>query len=183
MILVYNYKCGSEKRLHDAAAELPQRALATVGAKERKEKHNNYDLTHGEYHNKRVPAVLQVIHEHANAPCDCIVQLVHTRAESRMIYFFIADLIRGDKVYVIPIVAHLLYVLSTYICLGEHAYTYLPDSHATSIRLIIFTLVDHALRRVLTAINTSSSSSGRTPSLVFLWVLLDSIQDNWLKQN
>ena len=48
-------------RLHDAAAELPQRALATVavGAKERKEKHN-YDLKHSEYHNKRVPAVLQV---------------------------------------------------------------------------------------------------------------------------
>ena len=34
----------------------------------------------------------------------------------------------------------------------------------------MFTLVDHALRRVLTVINTSSSSSGRTPSLVFLWV-------------
>ena len=61
MTLVYNYKCGSEKRLHDAAAELPQRALATVavGTKERKEKHN-YDLKHSEYHNKRVPAVLQV---------------------------------------------------------------------------------------------------------------------------
>ena len=42
-------------------------------------------------------------------------------------------------------------------------------------------LVDHALRRALTTINTSSSSSGRTPSLVFLWVLLDSIQDNWVK--
>ena len=54
------------------------------------------------------------------------------------------------------------------ICLGEHTCTYLPDSLATGIRLIInctsFTLVDHALRRV----------SGRTPSLVFLWVLLDS---------
>ena len=37
----------------------PQRARATVGDKERKEKHN-YDLKHGEYHNKRVPAVLQV---------------------------------------------------------------------------------------------------------------------------
>ena len=59
-----------------------------------------------------------------------------------MIYFFIADLIRGHKVYVILIVAHLLYVLSTYICLGEHACTYLPDSLATGIRLIIFTLVD-----------------------------------------
>ena len=59
LTLVYNYKCGSEKRLHDAAAELPQRARATVGAKERKEKHN-YDLKRGEYHNKRVPAVLQV---------------------------------------------------------------------------------------------------------------------------
>ena len=30
-----------------------------------------------------------------------------------MIYFFIADWIRGHKVYVILIVAHLLYVLST----------------------------------------------------------------------
>ena len=95
-----------------------------------------------------------------------------------MIYFFIADLIRGHKVYVILIVAP-TYVISTYICLGEHACTYLPDSLATGIRLIIFTLVDHALRRVLTAINTSSSSSGRTPSLVFL---LDSIQDNWLNR-
>ena len=98
-----------------------------------------------------------------------------------MIYFFIADLIRGRKVYVILIVAHLL---STYICLGEHACTYLPDSFATGIiNCTSFTLVDHALRRVLTAINTSSSSSCRTPSLVFLWVLLDSIQDDWLKQN
>ena len=60
MTLVYNYKCVSEKRLHDAAAELPQRARAIVGAKERKEKHNYYDFKHGEYHNKRVPAVLQV---------------------------------------------------------------------------------------------------------------------------
>ena len=62
--------------------------------------------------------------------------------EFRCVYF--ADLIRGHKVYVILIVAHLLYVLSTYISLGEHACTYLPDSFATGIRLIIFTLVDHA---------------------------------------
>ena len=61
-----------------------------------------------------------------------------------MIYLFIADMIRGRKVYVILIVAHLLYVLSSYISLGEHACTYLPDSLATGIRLIIFTLVDHA---------------------------------------
>ena len=164
---------------------IPQRARATVGDKERKEKHN-YDLKHGEYHNKRVPAVLQVSMQMLHVTVlysSCMLPL----SQSRMIYFFIADLIRGGKVYVILIVAHLLYVLSTYIYLGEHACTYLPDSLATGIRLIInctsFTLVDHALRRVLTAINTSSSSSGRTPSLVFLWVLLDSIQDNWLKQN
>ena len=61
-----------------------------------------------------------------------------------MIYLFIADMIRGRKVYVILIVAPLLYVLSSYISLGEHACTYLPDSLATGIRLIIFTLVDHA---------------------------------------